>query len=277
VPTPSKEHAALAERYTLGLQLPALTGLSGLMKGRGTGSSVEFQDHRKYFMGDDIRKLDWRAYARTDQLMVKRYREEVRPTLELLVDDSKSLAQGKAQRIVDVVAGLARAAEADGFLVRLLVGGRRVGLDEVMGSGLEFSSRMPLQELVQRSVSRLRPGSVRLLVSDFLSPHAATAVVRSLASGAGTVGLVQVLSAFDARPEEGGAVRLIDSETDELIDLVLDAPTIRLYLERLTALSEALREEVRRAGGVFVRVRADKSLDEECSEVLVPHGLLAVR
>jgi uncharacterized protein (DUF58 family) len=274
---PGNEHVALAERYALGLKLPALSGLSGLMKGRGTGSSTEFQDHRKYFAGDDIRKLDWRAYARTDQLMVKRYREEVRPTLELLVDDSKSVEQGKGQRVVDVVAGVARAAEADGFLVRLLIGGRRVGLDELIGAGLDFSSRMPLQELVQRSVSRLRPGSVRLLVSDFLSPHAATGVVRTLASGAGTVGLVQVLSAWDADPQEGGAMRLIDSETDEVIDLVLDGPTIRLYNDRLNALTEALREEARRAGGVFVRVRSDRALDEECSEVLVPHGLLAVR
>ena len=274
---PGNDHVALAERYALGLTLPALSGLSGLMKGRGTGSSTEFQDHRKYFAGDDIRKLDWRAYARTDQLMVKRYREEVRPTLELLVDDSKSVAQGKAQRVVDVVAGIARAAEADGFLVRLVIGGRRVGLDELIGAGLDFDSRMPLQELVQRSVSRLRPGSVRLLVSDFLSPHAATSVVRTLASGAGTVGLVQVLSAWDADPKEGGAMRLIDSETDEVIDLVLDGPTIRLYTDRLNALTEALREEARRAGGVFVRVRSDRALDEECSEVLVPHGLLAVR
>jgi predicted ATPase len=72
-------------------------------------------------------------------------------------------------------------------------------------------------------------------------------------------------------------MRLIDSETDEVIDLVLDGPTIRLYNDRLNALTEALREEARRAGGVFVRVRSDRALDEECSEVLVPHGLLAVR
>jgi len=277
VPCPGPEHAALAARYSLGLRLPPMSGLSGLMKGRGTGSSVEFQDHRKYLMGDDIRKLDWRAYARTDQLMIKRYREEVRPTLELVVDDSRSLAQGKAQRTVDLVAGLARAAEADGFLVRLHIGGRRASTEELMAAGLEFTSRMPLIESVQRSASRLRPGSVRLLVSDFLSPHSAPALVRRLAAGAGTVGLVQVLSAWDADPEESGALRLTDSETDEVLDLVLDGPSVRLYLERLRALTEALREEARLTGGVFVRMMTHRALDEECSEVLVPHGLLTVR
>lgn len=277
MPRPGPEHAELAERYSLGLRLPAMSGLSGLMKGRGTGSSVEFQDHRKYFMGDDIRKLDWRAYARTDQLMVKRYREEVRPTLELLVDDSRSLARGKAQRMVDLVAGLTRAAEADGFMVRLFSGARQLRSDELMAAGLDFDSRMPLQELVQRAQSRLRPGSVRLLVSDFLSPHAATSVVRSLAAGAGMVGLVQVLSAWDASPQEDGALQLHDCETDELLDVVLDGPTVRLYMDRLKALTEALREEARRSGGVFARVLADRAMDEQCSEVLVPHGLLAVR
>jgi uncharacterized protein (DUF58 family) len=54
------------ENYQLGsLRLPSL-GRSGELLGRGAGSSLEFQEYRQYVPGDDIRHLDWAAYARTD-------------------------------------------------------------------------------------------------------------------------------------------------------------------------------------------------------------------
>ena len=67
-------------------------GLSGPQLGVGSGQSTEFMDHRVYVAGDDVRRIDWNATARTDQLLIKRYQEEIRPSVVLLVDDSKSMA-----------------------------------------------------------------------------------------------------------------------------------------------------------------------------------------
>ncbi|MHC4880644.1 MAG: DUF58 domain-containing protein, partial [Planctomycetota bacterium] len=52
----------LAE-YTLGVPRQTAAGRSGELLGRGTGTSLEFQEYREYLPGDDIRHLDWAAYA----------------------------------------------------------------------------------------------------------------------------------------------------------------------------------------------------------------------
>ena len=45
--------------------------------------------------GDDIRHLDWATYARTDQLMVRLYREEISPRTQVFVDTSRSMNTGE--------------------------------------------------------------------------------------------------------------------------------------------------------------------------------------
>ena len=75
------------------------TGRDGDQLGRGTGASLEFQDRRSYVAGDDLRHLDWRAYARTDQLMLRLYREEILPHVEIVVDASRSMATSRGQGV----------------------------------------------------------------------------------------------------------------------------------------------------------------------------------
>jgi uncharacterized protein (DUF58 family) len=55
------------------------------------GSSVEFIDHRDYRRGDEIRTIDWRLFARTDRLFVKRYEMEANMQVHLLLDTSESM------------------------------------------------------------------------------------------------------------------------------------------------------------------------------------------
>ena len=79
-------------RYALALPQATLAGQRGEKLGRHAGSSVDFQDYRDYQPGDDLRHIDWNAYARTDQLTVKLFREEVQPHLDLILDTSSSMA-----------------------------------------------------------------------------------------------------------------------------------------------------------------------------------------
>ena len=61
----------LAERIRLPLRNKIWRGGSGEFAGAGTGSSLEFQDHRAYTAGDDPRHINWQAYARTGQYSMK--------------------------------------------------------------------------------------------------------------------------------------------------------------------------------------------------------------
>lgn len=273
---PRAEAAVLAEQYVLSLRLPPARGSAGVHKGQGTGSSTEFHDHRDYQPGDDIRHLDWRAYARSDQLLLKRYREEIRPTLDLLVDTSASMATDpdKAQRAVDLAALFARSAAAEGFFVRITVLGDqddRIPLEQLLRDGIEFEGVRPLGDAL--TSLNTAAGGLVVLVSDFLVPDGPERWLRGLR--AGRLALVQVLSEFDAAPEEGGAVRLRDAESGHEVDVVLDRGCVERYLQRLENLGITLAEESRRRGGTTVRVVASEDLDSSCRR-LVEAGVLGV-
>src|SRR6187431_2387720 len=76
----------------LALPRTLLRGRAGERLGAGTGSSLEFQDYRPYAPGDDLRHVDWAAYARSELLAVRLYREEVAPRVDLVIDVSRSMA-----------------------------------------------------------------------------------------------------------------------------------------------------------------------------------------
>jgi uncharacterized protein (DUF58 family) len=66
--------------------------LAGLHDSPFHGFSVEFSDYRDYQPGDDLRHLDWRLFARTDRLCIKRYMQETNARFYVICDTSASMA-----------------------------------------------------------------------------------------------------------------------------------------------------------------------------------------
>ena len=278
--TPSDEALRCAEIWNLAWVPAPPRGKAGEHLGRGSGSSIEFQDRRNYEVGDDVRHLDWRAYARTGELTVKLYREELLPRLDLVLDGSRSMQVGgdKPQLAVDLVLFLGLAARRQGFAVRIIELGdepRTVDLDLLRRDGLELDGRSPLSATYQALEGLLRPGTLRILISDFLTPHDPASLVRVLTRRAGGLAVFQVLSAEDTRPELGRAFRMVDAETGAARELVLDATAVDAYLGRLRRLTDALETECRRAAARFLTLEAGPSLDELCRERLARAGLMA--
>lgn len=77
------------------LPLHARGAMQGNVSGRHIsphrGSSVEFAEYRKYIPGDDIRRLDWRAYGRTDRYYVKEFEADTNLRCCVIVDTSGSM------------------------------------------------------------------------------------------------------------------------------------------------------------------------------------------
>ncbi|MFM7023102.1 MAG: DUF58 domain-containing protein [Flavobacteriales bacterium] len=65
--------------------------ITGLHKSPFHGFSVEFAEHRLYNTGESTRNIDWKLYARTDKLFVKRYEEETNLRCQILLDFSSSM------------------------------------------------------------------------------------------------------------------------------------------------------------------------------------------
>src|SRR3954452_13520175 len=112
------EGEAAARRFALAVPRGGPVDPTGAATGSRAGSSLEFRDHRGYEPGDDLRHVDWNAFARTDQLSVKLYREEVSPHLDLLIDGSRSMAladSAKARATLALAGFFTSAAANAGF------------------------------------------------------------------------------------------------------------------------------------------------------------------
>ncbi len=68
--------------------------INGLHRSPYFGASVDFAEHRGYVPGDDIRRVDWRLYARTDRYYIKEYEADSNSNFAVLLDVSKSMGFG---------------------------------------------------------------------------------------------------------------------------------------------------------------------------------------
>ena len=272
-----------AARFTLAGPPPRSAAASGERAGRTAGSGLEFREHRRYLPGDDVRHLDWAAFARTDVPTVRVFREEVARDAAVWLDGSASMGcdAGKSRLARSLAAAcLAMAARAgDRATLHVL---SESTVPSPCGEPAEVLDGDPFvgaASLVDLAAGRALPATgkgVRVVVSDFLFPHDADRLVRSLAAGSAAAKLVQVLSPFEADPPALGGRRLTDPEANEAAEVTLDAPAVAAYRARLRVLQDGLAGACRSRGAAFASVVAGPSLEEVCRGSLCPAGVLGV-
>lgn len=271
-----------AARYALCVPRQAPVGLAGSTIGHRAGSSLEFRDHRSYEPGDDLRHIDWNAYARTDHLSVKLYREEVTPHLDVLLDGSRSMnleGTKKAEAALALAAFFTAAATRAGYSHNLwqltdrcrpVVNGNR---DPALWDGVDFDHRgSPSHQL-----PLLRPRATRVLISDLFWLEEPALLTRPFAERSAVSLVVQLLSRDDADPPTGRSVRLVDSETGEEREIHVDALVARRYREALARHQESWDHACRQVGAIFVPTVAEDLLIQWNLDRLVAAEVLRVR
>ena len=78
-------------------RIPMLGSVSGRHRSPIRGSSLEFAEYRKYVPGDDTRRLDWRAWGRSDRFYIKEFEADTNLRLCLVLDTSGSMSYGRAR------------------------------------------------------------------------------------------------------------------------------------------------------------------------------------
>jgi uncharacterized protein (DUF58 family) len=280
------EGRAAGMRYALGLPKQAPMGVSGNAVSRRTGSSLEFRDHRDYQPGDDLRHIDWSAYARSDQLTVKVYREEVLPHVDVVLDASQSMdleGTEKGRAAVALMAFFATAAANAGFshLAWLLAGDyRRVVNGQAPPEAwdeIKLTHQQPDEAPPGQGMAPWRPRGTRVLISDLFWLGEPLATLRPLAEGSALTVVVQLLAAVDADPQEIGNLRLLDSETGLTRDLHVDEVMLRRYREGLARHQENWHQACRQVGAVFTTVVAETILSDWKFDDLVAAEVLRVK
>ncbi|HEV7555724.1 MAG TPA: DUF58 domain-containing protein, partial [Kofleriaceae bacterium] len=86
--------AAIAKLGSLTIKARVIVegALSGLHRASVHGSSVEFAEHKEYSPGDELRHVDWKAYAKLDRYYVKQFEQESQLVVWLVLDASSSMA-----------------------------------------------------------------------------------------------------------------------------------------------------------------------------------------
>lgn len=268
---------SLARRYRFTPQTASASGRMGRQAGRETGASVEIQDFRDYVPGDDPRHIDWMAYGRTDRLMIRLYREEVSPFVDLVVDGSASmsLADGrKAALVKELCRYCHEAARVEGTTLRIFEAGERVRRLEDPEELNCSADRSVLFANPHSVAAQLRRSAVRIVLTDFLDPTDPSTVLRRISENCAQLYVVQLLGPWEADPESEGPAVLEECERGKKVDILLSEKRVESYKKRLNALIERIEEEVIRCGGQFFQIVGDCSLETVLKEIFLPAGLV---
>lgn len=254
------------------------SGGVGARRSRGTGPGIEFHDHRPYQAGDDLRFVDRHIYARLGQYHVREFETYRELAITIVLDASESMAYGSPSKLhfgAGVAAGLAYVGLAHGD--RVLVGAthrdgvrwfrrqRGARQAEHLVDWLETlrpTGASALHQALAHVVQRTREPGLTIVVSDLWSDGLAAAV-GDLARRGQEIVVVHVLSPEEVDPLRlgAGAVRLVDSETGEDVETLLEPHVVVRYHEALDAWCARVRETVRSLGGRYYLATTDTPIE----------------
>ena len=236
------------------------------------GHSQEFTDYREYMPGDDIRKIDWKVYGRTDRYMIKLCEQETVMTCHLLIDCSASMAFGGSwhekffgARDVSKYDYACFLGAAISYL--LLKQGDRVSLtlfgseiERHLPAGSTFSHlneillaleeqkvrrKTCLSRALQQASSLLKRRGILIVISDLLDePETLFGVLDMYVSRRFEIVLFQVLHKHELELPNLASVNFIDSESGQRLTSVPDdirqayGRELQQYIDTIASMAE---------------------------------------
>jgi uncharacterized protein (DUF58 family) len=257
------------ERLTLDSLEAVLTGIGGQREGPGRSVGYEFADYRRYTPGDDARRIDWNVYARLRELYVRTAPQEARLSLSLLLDASASMDFGEPNKLrfgrrLAALLGVVALLHSDNVQAHTLydgdafTGGRQ-DASGMLGVLVDQLERLPagrttrLASSVRRAREQGAEADLAVLISDALVPPEELALaLRELTRGAQAAALVHVIDAAEETAGPPGSVRLLDRETGQRIEVVVNEQVRERYAERHAAFRADIERACRQSGVHYV-------------------------
>jgi len=241
---------------------------------------MEFAELRDYYPGDDLRRLDWKAYGRSDRFFLKEYESETNARAYFLLDSSGSMnfkgEEGKlrlefGKQIIAALSslflyqgdavGIVRE-EVETLVAPLLRGEYSLGqvLDglEAIEAGGETKLSSHLHKLMEQVPRR----SLIVIVSDFLTPlDELENALQHLRHCAHEVTLLQVLSSRELELEDSSTTAFKDMETGRV--LKTNPRAVREeYTNRLRAHQEELEKVCARNRTTYLLFQQESGVEE---------------
>lgn len=263
------------------LELVARTVVDGFINGLHRapyfGLSVDFAEHRPYLPGDDIRRIDWRLFARTDRFHIKEFEADTNANSIVLLDVSRSMAySGGGVSKLDYARYLAASLSYFSHLQRDRVG--LATLDDDVREYVPCSAKH--LDAVLHTIDRLRPGGesrlapplLRLadrlrrrgfvvLVSDlYEEPERVVQALTPLRAQGHDIIVFHVLDPTELEFPFDQAANFVDAETGDRMPVVPAAMRAR-YRELIEAHTGALSRQLRENRMDYVLLNTGQPLD----------------
>jgi uncharacterized protein (DUF58 family) len=268
-------------------RFPMEGSVSGQHKSPHRGSSVEFAEYRNYVPGDDIRRLDWRVFGRTDRFYMKEFEAETNLRCYLVLDCSASMGfAGKHGARIDyakrMIASLAYLVVHQGDAAGLICAGEKSlaevppkrspshlrtvfdTLENVRPAG-ETGLVATLHDLAEK----VRRRALVIVVSDFFcDPEELLSCFQHLRFQKHDLTLFHVLDRMELDFQFERPVRFVDMESP--FQLVTEPAVIRdEYLRQVRSFLDRLRDTCHEFNADYRQVVTDQSYEKALATFLV--------
>jgi uncharacterized protein (DUF58 family) len=256
---------------------------SGQNLSTATGRGISFKDHRIYAAGDDFRAIDWKVFARTDDLYIKNYEEERNLNVHILVDYSASMNFGKPLSKFDYASmigvGFAYLAMKDNekfqfatFSDKLDLFQSRKGMNQLASmvdhlNTLRVEGKTDFFSTIASYKRLLGSKSLIIIVSDMLfDPEEIKNALIML--GKHQVKIIQVLDKQEKDLRLEGDFKLKDSETKTEIKTFISPRLVSNYTKMLNDHTAKINDICNNLGVSFYQVTNDQSIFDTFYELL---------
>jgi uncharacterized protein (DUF58 family) len=258
----------------------------GAHRSRTRGFSAEFEEHREYFPGDDLRYVDWKVYGRHERHFIKQFREETNLRCRLVLDCSASMDYGpggetKFGYACRLAAALAHVVlrQQDAVGLCMLAGGKarevppRTGRRKGAAIVDALSAARPVERgalgnLLQSLAEQERPPGLDIVISDLLGdPQEVCSGLKHLSRRRSEVLVLQILDPTEIEFPFAEFSRFEDLEEDLRVDT--DPQTVRqAYREQIQGLLETYRRACTASEIDYALFTTDTSLEGGLMEFL---------
>lgn len=242
------------------------SALSGARKSSAKGSSLEFSDYRDYTAGDDLRRIDWSAYARFNRLFIKLFMEEKQADINIYLDCSTSMGfyEEKAYYSKMIALCIAYISIKNTDRVNIFCIGENIYKKKVKLSSsnrfpeimdfidnIEYKGKTNISGALKEAVSLTAKRGISFVISDFFSDDGYEAAFKALQFKNQSVIFIQVLSKEETNPSIRGALRLLDCENNSEKSLEINESIITEYKNVLGEFQRQIKEYCTKRGGEF--------------------------
>jgi uncharacterized protein (DUF58 family) len=273
--------------HGLHARIPMLGGVSGRHRSPIRGSSLEFAQYRKYVPGDDTRRMDWRAWGRSDRFFIKEFEADTNLRLCLIIDTSGSLnfsvdGFSKLDQMRSLAGTLAYLTSRQGDAVGLYCTGQefhteirprrsaahlRLVLDKL--AAVQAEGETGLAESLHKAAETISQRALVVVISDlFIEPDILKSCFQHLRFRKHDVTVFHLLDESEVDFKFDRPTRFVDLEGGEAI---MADPSLmgKQYQKAMNGYLDDLKTVIRNAAVDYHRVRLQDPVAEILARFLI--------